>query len=239
VALFSHGTRMPVIALIFSFLLVGFLLHWSSVDQKLKWRAMLAMSASFIFAGAILFIDPVGTSTRYYKPAMADADFQVPPGLLFDLAKRLVIESEWWHLLRGEAADLPIALFVHDITGSLSGSRLFSDDLFFIALPLQYSLVGFTVLTAIWAVSIWKSRTLLLAPPVADEAASSMAIFAGGVLFVLSVSMLHSGVIQRKAIFPLLPLSIGTIRCYSRLQGRAPFAKNNPAMIRAVSGADS
>lgn len=239
VALCSHGTRMPVIALTFSFLLIAFFLHLSSVDKKLKRRALLAMSASFISAGAILFIDPVGATAQYYKPAVTDADFQVPPGFLFELAKRLVIESEWWHLLRGEAADLVIALFGHGITGSLSGSRLFSDDLFSLALPLQYGLVGFTVLAIIWAVSIWKSCALLLAPPVADEAASSMAIFAGGILFVLSVSMLHSGVIQRKAIFPLLPLSIGTIWCYSRLQARAPSAENNPAMIRVVSGTDS
>ncbi len=193
------------------------------------------MSACFISAGLILVIDPVGTSAQYYKPAVTDADFQVPPGLLFDLAKRLVTESEWWHLLHGEASDLTIALFGHGITGSLSGSRLFSDDLFFLALPLQYGLVGFTVLTVIWAVLIWKSCALLLAPPGSDEAASSMAIFAGGVLFVLSVSMLHSGVIQRKAIFPLLPLSIGTIWCYSRLQTKVPSTKNAPAMIRAVS----
>lgn len=239
VALFSHGTRMPVIALIFSFLLIAFLLHLSSVDKKLKQRALLAMSACLISAGASLFADPVGTSTLYYMPAVTDADFQVPPGLLFDLAKRLIIESEWWHLLRGEAADLAIALFGHGITGSLSGSRLFSDDLFFLALPLQYGLVGFTVLAAIWAVSIWKSCALLLAPPVEDEVASSMAIFAGGVLFVLSVSMLHSGVIQRKAVFPLLPLSIGIIWSYSRLQARAPAAENKSAMIRAVSGADT
>lgn len=239
VALCSHGTRMPVVALIFSFLLIAFFLHLSSVDKKLKQRALLDMFASVISAGAILFIDPVGASAQYYKPAVTDADFQVPPGFLFDLAKRLLIESEWWHLLRGEASDLAIALFGHGITGSLSGSRLFSDDLFFLALPLQYGLVGFTVLAAICAVSIWKSCALLLAPSVADEAASSMAIFAGGVLFVLSVSMLHIGVIQRKVIFPLLPLSIGTRWCYRLSKARAPSAENNPAMIPSVYGTGS
>lgn len=234
-----HGTRTPVIALIFSFLLIACLLHLSSVDKRLKQRALIALCACFVSACAVLFIDPVGTSTQYYKPALVEADFQVPPNLLFDLAKRLVVESDWWHLLHGETADLTIALFGHGITGTISGTQLFSDDLFFLALPLQYGLIGFPVVVAIWAVSIWKSCALLLTPSTKDSASNSIAIFIGGILFILSVSMLHSGVIQRKAIFPLLPLSIGTIWCYSRLQTKTSSEKKNPAVSVPLSGVGS
>ena len=93
------------------------------------------------------------------------------------------------------------SLFGHGIGASLIGIVGTDDDFFVMQILVQYGLLGsiaFIALFFVAAVSFWTTFNRV------KGSDSTLLVFSFALMLLLGLSMLHSGVIQRKAIFPVL-----------------------------------
>ena len=111
-------------------------------------------------------------------------------------------------------AEFFTALFGHGIGASLIGNvKGLDDDFFVMQIFTQYGLLGgiaFTGLFLAAAVTFWTTFKR------ANGSNSILLAFAFALIVLLGLSALHSGVIQRKAIYPVLLWAFAIIYGSSR-----------------------
>ncbi len=243
-AVVMHGTRLPLVAITVAGLAGAIIFAFVEKQAIFRRRALVTTLLLILVCLLVLLIDPTGAAHKYYWPALFHGDFQLPNP---SPNKARVITDGWattdgwiassiedlininigpWHkLMQGQGKNLILALFGHGITGTLSGRYPFSDDLFILALPLQYGLLGTVVFFGIWIACPLLVVLVLLRRKEIDKDARLLLCMAFTALVVLGTSMLHSGVLQRKATFPIFPLAAGIVwRIYQR-SGTAGAAK--------------
>lgn len=217
-ALLMHGVRLPLMAAGLAFTALVVVFYCREKDKNIRKRGKWVVLSLFLLASIQLFIDPLGTSREYYWPAFLRGDFQIPDmsttQYLVQESHRVIENSEWGKLLSGRQADYFIAFFGHGIVGSLKGVDGVSDDLFLLSILSQYGLVGTLIFLGIWVTAIYYALLLLLRASI-DELEGAALYFAIGLLLMLVIGMLHSGVLQRKAIYPYFPIAIGIVWRYS------------------------
>ena len=105
-------------------------------------------------------------------------------------------------------------LFGHGIGASLIGTvDGLDDNVFVMQIFAQYGLLGGVTFIGLFfaaAVSFWTAFNH------AKGSDSILLVFAFALVVLLGLSMLHSGVIQRKAIFPILLWAFAIIYGFSR-----------------------
>jgi hypothetical protein len=236
IAVVMHGTRLPLVAIAVAGLTGTVVFAFVEKRAMLRRRALIAALVLILVCLLVLLVDPTGAAHKYYWPALFHGNFQLPdtsPNKTGIPANEWATTDEWitssigglininlapWHkLMQGQSGNLVLALFGHGITGTLSGRYPFSDDLFILALPLQYGLLGIAVFFGVWIACPLLVVLVLLRKKEIDKNDRLLLCMAFAALIVLGTSMLHSGVLQRKATFPIFPLAAGVIwRIYQR-----------------------
>lgn len=230
-AVLTQGFRVPVLSQVAVTTLLGVFI-WLRGDEVVRRRAVIYMSLYVVTAAGIFIIDPTQIVSRYYLPSM-QGNFQTPNNMelsqwLGHTSVDLIRHSYLVKWMEGDSASWSRALFGHGLVGTLSGRYAFSDDLFLLALPLQYGLLGVIVFGGIWIAAIGAAfavhiRNLELKVPAVQLQMLAFVGLAAAVL--LAMSMVHSGVLQRKVIYPLFPFFIGVLALtgkeYQKIQVRA------------------
>lgn len=215
-AVWTQGFRLPVLAQIAAIAVLGAFM-WMDKNVAVRRRVVVFM---FWFAASCIFVavaDPTHVAHRYYFPSFR-GDFQLSKDMDVGMwirytADDLIQQSYLMKWMNGEWGLWREALFGHGLVGSLSGRYPFSDDFFLLALPLQYGLLGAIVFGGIWVLAIGRGFIDLIryraSPlPVQLRIAGLIGL---STMLLLALSMVHSGVLQRKAIYPLFPFFAGVL----------------------------
>ncbi len=229
-AVLTQGFRVPLVSQVG---LIALFAVFASLDVNtaVRRRAFVFLSLYTLLVLCIFVVDPTNVVQRYYLTG-AQGNFQLPNNegvgsWIRYTAGDLIRQSYYVKLQEGDLSAWALALFGHGLLGSLSGRYPFSDDMFLLALPLQYGILGVGVFTGIWLVSIWAAvgvqmRYQGLQVPMQLR---MFALISLCVVILLALSMAHSGVLQRKAIYPLFPFFIGVLvltgKEYQKIQVRA------------------
>lgn len=203
-----HGVRFPLIvaALAASVYIVCIRYAGAALSPP---RLRIVVIVCGVAAIAAVVLDPFGTVRRFFLPVLFDGIWNTDAPDEFTLqsvlhsgvnnAKNTVLgrlTSEIWSL------DCLQGLFGHGIANSLKGSVEGLDDDFFVAqIFAQYGLLGGLAFYAIFVVALVQSARSLR--HIQDDRMFLIA-FVIVVLVVIGGSTLHSGVVQRKAIFGIL-----------------------------------
>lgn len=219
-ALLLHGVRLPVAAAAVAFTLIACVFAWREKDRIIRRRGLAVLAVMVALVLIQLFVDPLGTSRDYYWTAQRHGDFQVPNQtglqLVHQEARTLYTQSEWGKLFLGQSSDLQGALFGHGISGWMRGASGSSDDLFALALLAQYGILGAAVFFGLLAMTIYYAFAGLLRTRDMDPMSRALLYFSAGTMVILALSIAHSGVLQRKAIYPFFPLAAGLAWRFSR-----------------------
>jgi hypothetical protein len=220
-AVMMHGTRLPVVAALLAIGFLAVLFFKRERDRAIRKRAMASVAILVGVMAFQLIVDPLGTTVTYYRPAITKGDLQVSGRttmqMIMEDSVRLTVNSEWGKMLMGEPSDRSDALFGHGIVGSLRGDPGFNDDLFVFAVLSQYGLIVGVVFFVVWFSSIFAGARSLWKSDKASDLDRALLYFSVGVLIILGLSLLHSSVLQRKAIYPFFPLAAGIIWRYRYL----------------------
>lgn len=227
-AVWTQGFRLPVLAQI---IVMAMTLLVVGMEKDITLRRRAGIFVSWFLASCLFvaIVDPTHVTHKYYLAGIL-GNFQLAENIdvrewLRYTASELITLSYWWKWLHGEWQLYGQALFGHGLVGTLSGRYIFSDDLFILALPLQYGLLGTMVFAGVWISAIGTGfRNLIHYRSVPLPADIRMAgLIALAALTLLALSMAHSGVLQRKAIFPFFPFFAGTLAFLNML-----YRKNRP-----------
>lgn len=228
-AVWTQGFRLPVLSQTAVIMLLCVFV-WLEGDKAIRRRAAIFMSLYALTLACILIVDPTEVVHRYYLPGV-QGDFQIPNNMGVGRWYRhtsddLIRQSYLVRWLEGDSNYWRLALFGHGVLGTLSGQYPFSDDLFLLALPLQYGILGAIVFGGIWIATIWTGCESHFRQHVRVSSQLKTVAFAGlFAVLLMALSMTHSGVLQRKAIYPLFPFFIGVLartrREYLDLRERA------------------
>jgi hypothetical protein len=217
-AVWTQGFRVPVLSQIAVLAVLGggVCLGWNRVFRG---RAAICVSLYALTVILILVVDPTYVVHRYYWPS-AQGNFQLPDNIglgkwISYTSEDLIRQSYLIKWLQGDSSSWLQALFGHGLVGTLSGRFPFSDDMFLLALPLQYGLLGSIVFGGVWIAAIWSGVDCQLTHrnlqvPVQLK---MIALISLATLLLLALSMTHSGILQRKVIYPLFPFFIGVVAC--------------------------
>jgi len=220
-ALLAHGVRLPVVAAMITFALLTAVVYKREHRKDIRKRGIWIFLALVALVLIQLFVDPLGTSKIYYWPVFLSGDFQIEDATtsqyVVNESTRLINISAWGDLLTGQQTNLLVAAFGHGIVGSLNGIEGTSDDLFLLSILSQYGLLGALIFFGIWLLAIYCAILGLMRVSTVDDDERAALYFATGVFIILAVSMLHSGVLQRKVIYPYFPLVAGIVWRYVRL----------------------
>jgi hypothetical protein len=212
-ALLAHGVRIPVIAAGLAFSVLAMMVANTETDSALRRRGLIVIATLGGLVLLVLFADPFGTARAYYWPAIFRGDFQVSgrstSEMIAQESSQLAAASELGKFLLGQDANVTVLLIGHGIVGSLRGEAGFNDDLFLFALLAQYGVFGFLVFLTLWCLATYVAIAGLIRRRELDSQARSLLYFAAGALMVLGLSLLHSSVLQRKAIYPFFPIAAG------------------------------
>ncbi len=215
-AVLTQGFRVPVLSQVAVTTLLGVFI-WLEGDEVVRRRAAIYISLYVVMVAGIFIVDPTQVVGRYYLPGV-QGNFQTPNNMelsrwLGHTSADLIRQSYLVKWLEGNSASWQQALFGHGLVGTLSGRYPFSDDLFLLALPLQYGTLGVIVFGGIWIAAIGAGfdahiRNLDLKVPPQLQ----MVAFVGlAAVLLLAMSMAHSGILQRKVIYPLFPFFAGVL----------------------------
>jgi hypothetical protein len=242
-AVWTQGFRVPVISQAGLIVLFG-VFACLEVNTVVRRRAATYISLYALMVLCIFVVDPTYVVHRYYLPS-TQGDFQLPNQMgvgtwikytLYDLVQ----QSYFVKWLEGDSSGWRQALFGHGLLGTLSGRFPFSDDMFLLALPLQYGILGFVLFISIWITAIGAGikvhiRYLDLQVPMQLKMVALISLCA---ILLLALSMGHSGVLQRKAIYPLFPFFIGVLarmeREYLDLRVRACKSRMADMAVRTT-----
>jgi hypothetical protein len=212
-ALLAHGVRLPVAASMLAFLVLWVVVASNETDASVRRRGLIATVILVCLVLFQLFVDPLGTAKAYYWPALTRGDFQVSgrstSQMIIEDVNDLAVASEMGKFFLGQGANLSVLLGGHGIVGSLRGDAGFNDDMFLFSLLAQYGAFGFVVFLGLWGSVIYTAITGLTKQRGIDRQARALLYFATGVLLILAIGMLHSSVLQRKAIYPFFPIAAG------------------------------
>lgn len=207
VVLIVHGIRLALIASCIAVVVLIFLACKSqSGNRQGRWKTALWV---LVITGIIVVVlDPFGTVQKFYLPIFLqgnwDTNRSIPifPGTVINRSTNISFElissrlgSGWSNL------EFFYGLFGHGIGASLIGIVGTDDDFFVMQILVQYGLLGsiaFIALFFVAAVSFWTTFNRV------KGSDSTLLVFSFALMLCLGLSMLHSGVIQRKAIFPVL-----------------------------------
>lgn len=232
-ALLAHGVRLPVAAAMIAFALLAAVVYKREHKKDIRQRGIWIFMALVALVLIQIFVDPLGTSRIYYWPVFLSGDFQIEDATtsqyVANESARLIEISAWGDLFTGQKTNLFVAVFGHGIVGSLNGVEGTSDDLFMLSILSQYGLLGALIFFGIWLVAIYYAISGLLRISSVDDNERGALYFAAGVLIILAVSMLHSGVLQRKVIYPYFPLVVGIVWRYARANlNREAITQSSP-----------
>lgn len=217
-ALLVHGTRVPVAAFMLAFLVLGAIFSRTETDSVVRRRGLIVTVLLVGLVLFVLFVDPFGTAKAYYWPALTRGDLQVSGRttvqMITEDSMQQTADSVLGRFLQGQDVELSALLFGNGIVGSLRGDVGFNDDLFLFAVLAQYGVPGFLVFLGLWCYAIYKAIQALLKQREIDVQARSLLYFATAVLVVLGLSLSHSSVLQRKAIYPFFPIAAGIVWRY-------------------------
>ena len=213
--LIVHGVRTPLIASCIAVTVLIFLARKPQPgNEQGRWKIALWI---LIVAGvSIAVLDPFGTIRQFYLPIFLhgawDSRSLVPvnPEVIMTSsintvsgALMLRLGNEWL------SPEFFKGLFGHGIGASLIGTvDGLDDNVFVMQIFAQYGLLGSVTFIGLFfaaAVSFWTAFNH------AKGSDSILLVFAFALVVLLGLSMLHSGVIQRKAIFPILLWAIAII----------------------------
>lgn len=202
--LIVHGIRTALMAGCIAVAVLIFLNYKSQPGNgRKRWKNTLWVLV--ITGVSVVVLDPFGTVQKFYLPILLhnNWDTNSPTPLNPSVT-----------LLSSLSPEFLTSFFGHGIGTSLIGKvRGLSDDVFVLQIFAQYGLLGGAAFIGIFvaaAVTFWSTFNR------ADGSNSILLAFAFALIVLLGLSMLHSGVIQRKAILPVLLLGFAIINGSSR-----------------------
>jgi len=207
-AVLQHGVRVQLVGL-FVALFAAFYSMRFGLSIAGRRNLMMAFCAVFCLTVILLIADPLGIARQYYWPVLMRGDFQTTEPLA-EISSRslstIVNNSDWGRLLSSNGeVDMLNAFFGLGIASSLAPLHSNSDDFFVLQLVSQYGLFGAAVYFGMFYVAIQRARLGLGSSGELDR---FLAVFSLCALVLLGLSSLHSGVTQRKAIYPVLMLAL-------------------------------
>lgn len=216
-----HGVR-----LMFGALAIGVTIFLFSQCSGSRLELQKVKTASVVFGLAImaaLLLDPFGTVRLYYLPALLRNDFGIPNGeipsnyYLYETS-RFLVESPIGQFFRGDFRNLEIVfhvVFGFGVINALRGTVWASDDVYFLQLLSQYGLFGSALFFGMWFYAI------RICYRCCQRSASPQRVLVGfsmTILLVCLISIVHSGVISRKAIYPLFIFAIALAYRFRSMQ---------------------
>jgi hypothetical protein len=207
VVLIVHGIRLALVA---GCIAVAVLIFWVRKSQSgngcRRWKTALWV---FVITGiSIVLLDPFGTVSKFYLPIFLQGDWDtnrsipITPLTVIDRSTNTAFELIEFRVRSGWLSlEHFYALFGHGIGASLIGIVGTDDDFFVMQILVQYGLLGAIAFIGLFFAAVVNFWTTFYRSKGSD---SLLLVFAFSVIVLLGLSMLHSGVIQRKAIFPVL-----------------------------------
>ena len=173
-----------------------------------------------IVGAAVVVLDPFGTVQKFYLPVLLHNDWDTrstiptnPEVIIADSAEKFINLAS----ARLEAEELShgyfTALFGHGIAASLMGHEGLDDHVFVTQIFAQYGLLGGIAFIGMFFAAAVSFRTTFNRAKGSD---CILLLFAFTLMVLLGLSMAHSSVIQRKAIFPILLWAFAIIYGFSR-----------------------
>ena len=218
--LIVHGIRTALIAGCIAVAVLIFLAYKSPLENgRKRWKNILWVLV--IVGVSIAVLDPFGTVQKFYFPILLHNDWNpespLPLSPLTTLSHSVHAGYEL-HISQLSHERLSpeffTALFGHGIGVSLIGNvEGLDDDVFVMQIFAQYGLLGgiaFIGLFLAATVTFWTTFKR------ANGSNSILLAFAFALIVLLGLSTLHSGVIQRKTIFPVLLWAFAIIYGSSR-----------------------
>lgn len=207
VVLIVHGIRLALIASCIAVVVLIFLACKSqSGHRQGRWK--IALWVLVITGILVVVLDPFGTVQKFYLSILLTGSWN--PNYPTPITPMPVVNSSVSY-----ASDLVVSrlghgvmtfeffsgLFGHGIGASLMGVAGVNDDFFLMQVVAQYGLLGAIAFIGLFFAAVVSFWTTFNRSKGSD---SILLVFAFSVIVLLGLSMLHSGVIQRKAIFPVL-----------------------------------
>lgn len=205
--LVSHGVRFPLAVAMTSLAIMLIVMH-RALNAEARPRVSRALWALLIAAGIALIADPFDTVERFYMPVLTQGIWSIErseitaTGVVITGVEGAVDVAQ--SRLRANLFDRDFfqGLLGHGIASSLIGNVDGLDDDFFVAqIFSQYGLLGGTMFYVIFFTALVASIYLIKDPHKNDVL---LIVFATTAVAILAISTLHSGVVQRKAIFGIL-----------------------------------
>ena len=217
--LIVHGVRTALIASCIAVALLIFLAYKHQPRHEHgRWK--IALWVLIIVGAAVVVLDPFGTVQKFYLPVLLHNDWDTrstiptnPEVIIADSAEKFINLAS----ARLEAEELShgyfTALFGHGIAASLMGHEGLDDHVFVTQIFAQYGLLGGIAFIGMFFAAAVSFRTTFNRAKGSD---CILLLFAFTLMVLLGLSMAHSSVIQRKAIFPILLWAFAIIYGFSR-----------------------
>jgi len=213
IALVFSGSRLVQIATLLALICVALGVGLGFGRKYGRRFSRVAFAAGIMLVSVVAYVgrkwgDAAQEFVReYYLPVISSGDFF--QGRSFWLDILLPSMGNWL----GAFGTYPAALlFGFGPTTLVYDVEAGSDDVFILQIFGQYGLVGGIAFYSFLIVAMreWGTELKKLRGP-----SRIVYIFAGAAVILLGMTTIHSGALQRKAVYPLLFLAIGIIRKYA------------------------
>ena len=213
IALVFSGSRLVQIATLVALICVGLTVRVGCEREYWKRFSRGGVAGGIMLGSVMAYVgwnwgEAAQAFVReYYLPVFSSLDFFQGRSFLLDI---LLPSMRNW---LGAFGTYPGAiLFGFGPTTLLYDVNAASDDVFVLQIFGQYGLAGGIAFYSFLIVAMreWGTEVKTLRGP-----SRVVCIFAGAAAILLYLTTVHSGALQRKAIYPLLFLAIGIIRRYA------------------------